>query len=161
MTCRFKAPWAMRIYSNSFETFKILLKHNLNQVHSSTFKIWHTPSKYPYYTLFIGSCQNKSARLDTKYMIGMPTETSFSRIFENESSDWLREWGWGCHQKPSNFEARMRAINLRILKDSQKSAHERFWWHRGLGSYQKLGVHPFSFKQGFIEKNWKGAATNC
>ena len=46
----------------------------------------------------------------------------------------------------------MRAITLRILEDFQKFAHERFRRHSGLGSYQKLGVHPFSPNGGLLKK---------
>ena len=87
------------------------------------------------------------------YILGMPNETStlenshsrsrISRVFENESSIWVRGSIEGVLKKTSKFEARMRAINLRILEDSRKLAYELFWQNRAVGMYQILEVHQF------------------
>jgi len=85
--------------------------------------------------------------------VGMPNETStlenshsrsrISRVFENESSVWVRGSNEGVLEKTSEFEARMRATNLRILEDSRKLANELFWQNRDEGMYQILEVHQF------------------
>ena len=91
----------------------------------------------------------------------MPNETStlenshshsrISRVFENESSVWVRGSNEGVLEKTSKFEARMRAINLRILEDSWKLAYELFWHNRAVGMYQ-------IFRSEFY---WKYAATSA
>ena len=46
------------------------------------------------------------------------SRSQISRIFENESSVWVRESFQGYSRKFSKFEVRMRATILKILKDS-------------------------------------------
>jgi len=45
------------------------------------------------------------------------SHSRISRIFENESSVWVRESTEGVLEKPSEFEVRMSSTNLRILED--------------------------------------------